>query len=59
VFVGIRTEAGRGLVGKVVSRSTETALVEFFDAPTLIKPAIPGHDSEMQVWVGPFVGGHK
>jgi ATP-dependent helicase HepA len=35
VFVGIRTEAGGlGLVGKVVSRSTETSVVEFFDAPT-------------------------
>lgn len=35
MFVGICTDAGRsGVVGKLVSRSTETALVEFFDAPT-------------------------
>jgi ATP-dependent helicase HepA len=35
VFVGIRSEAGgSGVVGKLVNSSTETALVEFFDAPT-------------------------
>ncbi len=35
MFVGIRTEASAsGIIGKLVSRLTETALVEFFDAPT-------------------------